>query len=296
MSTIVGYRLDAVHAFRVRTLRTLGYATRVTLSNGSERDPARATPYRVDVSVVPPGGPPGQVAIDAARLEPGGRTIVECEPFLGGHDAEVEVVFHLVPLSLEAGSRDGLVDLDRATLYYYLNAQDHYAEYYRPDGFAAGVLYQSGAINYDLFSKERSLIVQAPKVVVSDRVETYMSLAHGSGDPSYGESAQVSCSLVAPDGRKVSWHEELPAFTTTLQSMRRRAEALDGPLSPTLRFYSYYAVCENAALIPLTIVQDTVTGALSLEHSLPPIYYGDAVRGATRGRALGTLRRWIGPT
>ena len=43
--------VDAIHAFQVRTLRSLGFRTRVALANKSHLRPEFRTDYRVDVSV-----------------------------------------------------------------------------------------------------------------------------------------------------------------------------------------------------------------------------------------------------
>lgn len=275
--------MDAVHAFRVRTLRSLGYETRVVLSNASGARPDLATPYRVDVSLVPAGGPPIPMAAGVAELAPGERIVLECAPFVGDRVGEHELVFHLLPTRLLAGSRDGHVAIHRDELSFYTGVQDQFVEYHRPDGFCAGVLYQGNAFNYDKLGRERTTLIQAPKVWVSDDVDTLISLAHGSADPAYCADTEVRCALVAEDGRRTSWRERIGPFSLSLLSMRERAARLGGR-GP--RFCTFYAVSETAALLPLTIQRHDRTGTIGLEHALPPIYYSNAFRGALRGRAI----------
>lgn len=286
-SLVTGYRLDAVHAFRVRTLASLGYRTRVALGNASHTRQAYATPYRVDVSVC--DGPGGRriLAEGVARIAPRERVVLECEAFSIARDRDVEIVFHLVPESLLPGDDDGTVTLPRDQLYFYLTVQDHYVEHHRSDGFCAGVLYQSGAFNYPLFSKEASTLIQAPKCFVSDRIDTLVSLVNSSADPAWSTTADVHCALVAPSGALVTdWVETLPPFGLALVSLRARLRAAAVEIGTQLRFFCLHAVCSNATLLPITIQRDDHTGAIGLEHSLPPIYYAEAARGPLRSAAI----------
>ena len=47
---IENYKLKAVHVFQVRTLRSLGFETRVALTNKSHTKGELATQYRIDVT------------------------------------------------------------------------------------------------------------------------------------------------------------------------------------------------------------------------------------------------------
>src|SRR5216684_1958439 len=114
---LTDYRLDAVHTFQVRTLSSLGYRTRVVLSNASGKEPQ---------------------------------------------------------------ARDGLVDVMREEVYFLSAVQDHYVEYYRADGFSAGLLYQAALFNYGKLGPQGMTIIQAPKVYVSEEVDTFLSLMNCS--------------------------------------------------------------------------------------------------------------------
>jgi hypothetical protein len=56
-------------------------------------------------------------------------------------------------------------------------------------------------------------------------------------------------------------------------------------------FLHFWGLCETATLVPLTINRDLSTGCIGIEHSLPPIYYGAAVTGKLRARAVSGLAR-----
>jgi hypothetical protein len=287
MSDIAGYRLDAVHSFRVRTLRALGYRLRVALGNGSDRRADWQCDYRVDVSV---GSAPRRSFSSVAKVAPGERRLLDCSAFVEGLEDDVELVCHLVPESLAPRAKDGLVTLSREELYFYFNAQDHYAEYYRDDGFSAGVLYQSGAFNYDLFSKERSTLIQAPKCYVSSEIDTLLSVVNSSADPDYAVTARLRCVLVpAEGGSPIVFEEELAPFLPRLLSLRDALRRAGVSLDATPRFYCLYATSHDATLLPITIQRNDRTGAIGLEHSLPPLYYAETSRGPARMRAIEAL-------
>ncbi len=287
---ITGFRLDAVHTFQVRTLASLGYRTRVALSNASANEPGLETVYRVDVAVFGPTGKRERFFENIATLEPRRKVPLDCERFVEGYASDVEVIFHLIPLRLAARAKDGLVDISRAELFGLMSAQDHYVEYYRDDGFSSGVLYQSGAFNYSKFSKDATTIIQAPKGYVAKDVDTIMSVLNSSLDPAYDRTARLKCTLIDGD-RRTSWIEECPPFQPVSISMRSRASELGITLGVEPHFVCFMAVCETATLIPLTINRDLRTGCIGIEHSLPPTYYASSVTGPLRAKVISEVTR-----
>ncbi|MFN0253034.1 MAG: hypothetical protein ACKV2T_39540 [Kofleriaceae bacterium] len=285
---ITGFRLDAVHTFQVRTLASLGYRTRVALSNASGTDPTLTTSYRVDVSVFGPSRKRERFFENIAALEPRKKVPLDCERFVEGYTQDVEVIFHLIPLRLAATAKDGLVDITRSELFGLMSVQDHYVEYYRDDGFSSGVLYQSGAFNYAKFSKDATTIIQAPKGYVAKDVDTIMSVLNSSLDPAYDKTAAFKCTLIAGD-RRATWVESCPPFVPVSISMRDRAGELGISLGDEPRFVCFMGLCETATLIPLTINRDLKTGCIGIEHSLPPTYYASSVTGPLRSKVISQL-------
>jgi hypothetical protein len=279
---ITGFRLDAVHTFQVRTLRSLGYKTRVALSNASDGKPEFETAYRVDVSV---HGAELTTFFDVARIAPRKKLLIDCEQFVEGIERDVEIIFHLIPLRHTAV--DGLVSITREELFFLFTVQDHYVEYYRDDGFASGVLYQSGAFNYEKFSKEATSIIQAPKIYVGEDLDTIISVLNSCPIPGYTKAAQFKCSLQHGEQR-VSWVEELPPYAPVSISLRDRARSLV-TLGAEPTFLHFWGLCETATLVPLTINRDLRTGCIGIEHSLPPIYYATSVTGKLRARTVAGL-------
>jgi hypothetical protein len=284
---ITGYRLDAVHTFQVRTLQALGYHTRVALSNATDAKPELATAFRVDVTVH--DDTPRQYA-NVGRVEPGKKILVDCERFVATANRDVTIVFHLIPERLEASAVVGAVTISRQELAFLMTAQDHYVEYYRDDGFAAGVLYQCGAFNYEKFSKDGASIIQAPKVYVGAKLDTLISAINTSPVLGYSRVAKLRCSLEVGN-RRVTWTEELRPYVPATISMRERAAALGLPLDDTPQFACFWGLCETSTLVPLTINRDLETGCIGIEHSLPPTYYGAAMTGKLRARTVSELAR-----
>jgi len=182
---------------------------------------------------------------------------------------------------------DGLISISREELFYLFTVKDHYVEYYREDGFATGVLYQSGAFNYPKFSREATSFIQAPKGYVSSTVDTLMSLVNASPDLTYARTAEVRCALRSGDGTLAhAWTERLAPFEPGLISLRKKALEMGAPIGAAPSFFCFYAVCQGSTLVPLTINLDDGTGAIGLEHSLPPLYYSSAISGPMRARAI----------
>jgi hypothetical protein len=280
------YPLDAINVFQVRTLNALGFKTRVSLSNKSDTDPRKATAYQIDVTVYSPAGELTSSRSDVARLPPGGFVHFECEPFLDGESADSILFFHLIPLRLKETSADGRsVDIEMGELMYLLTAQDQHVEYYRDDGYSSGVLYISGAMNLRS-NPERTTMIQAPKVHIGPNLTTYVSLMNTSPEADYSTVADMQCCLTESSGKIVArWHEELGPFRSKLVDLKAQLPA------DSTGFYTFHGLCRNASLIPLTMNFDAARCTLAVEHSLPPTYYGSAVKGAVRAGVIKSLAR-----
>jgi hypothetical protein len=280
------YPLAAMHVFQVRTLRALGFETRVSLFNKSNTDPRKATAYDVDVSVYDESGRLATTRSGVAHIEPGGFVQLECAEFVRPEDGESIVYFHLIPLRLKAASADGRsATIDMGELMYLLTAQDQHVEYYREDGYASGVLYISGPMNLRA-NPDRTTMIQAPKVYVGRTLTTYLSLMNTSPERDYATVAEMKCRLSDERGRIVArWTEELGPFRSKLVDLRAKLGAASA------EFFTFHGLCQNASLIPLTMNFDATRGTLAVEHSLPPTYYGSAVKGPVRASVIEALSR-----
>lgn len=272
-----------MHVFQVRTLRSLGFETRVSLFNKSNTDPRKATAYSVDVSVYDESGRLARTESDVAHVEPGGFVQLECGRFSKPEDGEAILYFHLIPERLRVTSADGRASIDMGELMYLLTAQDQHVEYYRDDGYASGVLYISPAMNLRS-NPERTTLIQAPKVHIGRTLTTYLSLMNTSPERDYATVAEMKCCLSDQRGRIVArWTEELGPFRSKLVDLRTKTGSMG--------FFTFHGLCQNASLIPLMMNFDETRCTLAVEHSLPPTYYGSAVKGPVRTSVIAALSR-----
>lgn len=293
LSKIDDYAVKAIHVFQVRTLRSLGFETRVALSNKSDNKEGLRTDYQINLSVYSGDGKEIKEHQNIAYLAASNILEIDCEHWADEKIDQV-LIFHLVPVEyVQAGSiKLDEVSIERSKIWGLFTAQDHYVEYYKPDGFSSGVLYQSGAFNYKKFSMEETTIIQAPKIVVGDGVDTLVSLLHTSFERNYYRDAKLRCSLISPDGRVVSsWNEVIKPGTCRLISMRDQIGVKGIQIELKNKYLTLIAVCENAALLPLIFVVNDKQNTLAVEHSLPPLYYGQNITGRVRANVISQLSK-----
>jgi hypothetical protein len=274
----------AIHTYQVRTLRSLGYATRVALANKSHLRPELRTDYRVDLSIYANGAGRTRFVENLGTLVADGRLAIDCAPYEVA-DRDITLVFHLVPVRLTRAT----ADVDRDELMFLASVQDHYVEYYRPDGVAAGILYQTGPFNHPVFSPKSTTLIQAPKYYASTTLDSLLSVLNASSDPAYARTARLQCRLVGDHG-SLAWTEDIPAFEPRTISMREALTRNGVKIGDAPTFACFYGLCDNATVVPLTIVRNTTTGAIGLEHSLPPDYYSPPMRGPARATMMQRLR------
>jgi hypothetical protein len=293
-SIVEGFNLKALHVFQVRTLSSMGLNTRVTLSNKSHTKGSFATNYRVDLTVYSSDGKSSVHHEGVACLLIDSIAGLDCRQWQEGSGEDQVMVFHLIPIRLlPRVSPNGDVDVSRFEIWSLFTAQDQYVEYYTTDGFSSGVLYQSGAFNYRKFSLEQTTVIQAPKVFLSSTLNTILSVLHTSFEPNYTQCAILQCALLDESANVVArWTSSIKPFTGQSISLREKIPSNgDGSLSEYTRAYTLLAICQNAVLMPLMLTVDSVTGAFALEHSLPPTYYGQSVKGAVRAQMIADLAR-----
>lgn len=293
-SIVEGFMLKALHVFQVRTLQSMGFSTRVTLSNKSHNKGPLATDYRVDVTIYSPDGASSTHHEGIANLPTDAAVRIDCTQWQSNSGEDHVMIFHLMPTRLLPNvDTAGLVDIDRAEIWSLFTAQDHYVEYYRPDGFSSGVLYQSGAFNYRKFSREETTVIQAPKVFLTSTLDTVLSILHTSFEPDYQRDAVLRCCLLSASAQAVAqWEVSIKPFTARSISIKdalsEKGMAL--PKDGEIQTYTLLCLCDNAALLPLVLNIDASHETLAVEHSLPPMYYGNTVAGPVRAQMIAELR------
>jgi hypothetical protein len=276
-----GFLLSAVHTLPVRTFGSLGFSLRVGLTNDSQIQPRFATDYRIQAKVYSADGKEIAFHPDLGLIRPGEKKTVVVDA-LADERRDHLVMFSLLPLRLSASSADGIhCSIGRDELHHLVSCQGHQVEYFRPDGYATGVLLAFPAYNYTKFHRDTpAVIVQAPKIFVSRDVDSYVTLINPSPMADYNQTHTIACSLTTADGTVVkAWQESVPAFQSVALSMK---SALGGAFDERIRFFCFSGFCDTGLLLPLIFSYNARAATLAVEHTFAPFLYGSNLSGPAR--------------
>lgn len=265
------------------TLHTPGYGTKITLFNGIGPGEKFATDFSVSMSAFDMDGTYLGESPALLELSPGGISKVDTDQALrsipgvkGDRDGLRDVLglIHLTPTHL-LGQESCEVSVEEIMAHMLIT--DDFVEYYSYKGdVVTGVAYQTGPLNDARLSSTRSTTLQAPKVIVSDRVDTIFMLMNISTSFAYNQEVTLRFRIIDPSGETVAASSiTVPPFTFRLLSTRtvlREAGMLDA-------FYkaggvgTLYGLATNGSLVPLSMTRNDHTGAIAVDHTLPPMYY-----------------------
>jgi hypothetical protein len=203
-------------------LRELGYGTRVCVNNGVGPESPLATPMSVAMSVFDNEG--GRIGTTDPFVELAPGEIVKLDI-----DAELErvpgvpadggllAVLHVVPAKWEGLAT---VDVPAAEMMAHVRSSDDFIEYHqKPKGVVTGVAYQTGPLNDRRLSSTRTTVCQAPKVIVSEPVDTLFSLMNVSTRPDYADTVRMDYWILGADGERIARSfVEVPPFSFRLVS------------------------------------------------------------------------------
>lgn len=292
-SIIQDYKLKAIHVFQVRTLKTLGFETRIALTNKSHNKGLYVTQYRIDVTSYSNDGKNNVYYENIAFLPIDSVVRLNCKEWEFNDGGDHVLIFHLIPIRfIESVRKDGNIDISRSELWSLFTAQDHHVEYYLSDGYSSGVLYQSGAFNYKKFSKEETTIIQAPKIYINANLDTLLSVVYTTFETHTKNEAMLECTLFDENGTEINqWTINIMPQTSKLISMKKilMENTEINVNNVELKKYTLIALCKNAALLPLILNYDSTESTIAVEHSLPPMYYGTSVTGNIRRKIINDL-------
>lgn len=269
-------------------LRDLGYGTRVTLNNGIPAEHQFASEMDVSMSVFDVAGSRLTTIADIKHLQPGEMVKLSIDDILTADPAvpatgNLLCILHVVP-SRWAG--EPLVELSTREMMAHVGASDDFIEYHqKPKGVITGVAYQTGPMNDARFSSTRTTMVQAPKVIVSDSVDTMFALLNISTGLDYDAPVTIDYWILSAAGEKIARSSQtVPAFSFRLVSMRgalERADKLEefAEAGGIGMFLGYAA---NGSLVPLSLTFHRHSGAIACDHTLPPTYYVSTWGGEAR--------------
>lgn len=284
-------RRDQIHNFFVGTARRLGLQTRVTLNNRTELDCVIDVTVRSESGAVIARAPqfaelPNDDALMFDLGELGGKlNIVQRE-----YDSEELIfIFGIVPKLLLKYPEP--YEIERKVLSFWLHTQDQYIEYYRAGThFASGVNYAIAPLNDATFQPRSSNIVQAPKAIVSQDVNTYFQLIFFSSDPSPRPQARVHCILRSPSGQALLQWEEQAAMHSMLwidiKEKLHRAGIDWSEVAGQDRVLYFQMYCADAGFASLALNVNEKTGTFAYEHTLASNYYFPQLKGARKGEII----------
>ena len=238
------------------TLPELGYQTHVaTMNNGPERTEVRLTARERG------GGAITTQGLRLGMLAPGERLIVRDVDARVGDGRPLLCVLSQAPVSwLE----EGLRERPTAVISGWMGMCDDWVEYRRTDGVGGGVLYTGFFFNDPRTARHHSTVGQSPKVWVGPHHETGLILMNVSTWSWHAAPARVSIQVQHVTGvRRLI--EEVPPWTARVVTV------------PSGQGYAMLlAVSPEVTVVPLGFIRDTLSGALAIDHTMPPGAYHDA--------------------
>lgn len=269
----------------------------MTLYNGLLPGEEFATPVTVSLSAFDRDGAHLGESPPILHLAPGELARVDVDAVLAsmtdsarGELRDVMGVLHLIPDRLLG--RDTCL-VSREEIMAHTFATDDFVEFYSYDGnVVTGVAYQTGPINDVRFSTTRTTTIQAPKVIVNDRVDTIFLLMNLSTSFGYADEVLLRYQVKGSDGSTaVSSSIAVPPFSFRLLSVRdalRDAGTYDDFVAAG-GFGTLFGLATNGSLVPLSMTRNDASGAIAVDHTLPPVYYVNKWGGELRKRGNARL-------
>jgi hypothetical protein len=263
-------------------LRGLNYETRVSLNNGVGPESELATTMSVSVSGFGPDGERLGTTGEIARLEPGEIVKLDMDAVFADHlgvsrerAEHLLGIAHVVPVDMLGREA---VDVPIEVLMAHTRVSDDFVEFRQNDGpVITGVAYQTGPLNDRRMSSTRTTLCQAPKVIVSEPVDTLMCLLNVSTSADYGDPVTMQYWILGPDGSRVARSEvTVPAFSFRLVSctdVLEQAGVLDAFRAAHGGLGMFLGLSTDGTLVPLSLTRNRASGAIACDHTLPPVFY-----------------------
>jgi hypothetical protein len=266
-------------------LGRLGYGTRPTINNGVAAGAPTATDLKLSLSLFDEDGRHLGTSPALGRLAPEEIVKLDLDELLTRPEvrATIEVpaealdplaVVHLVPADLVGETSATIPTRD---MMAHVFASDDFVEFHqKPRGVITGVAYQTGQKNDPRLGSTQTTVVQAPKVIVSDAVDTLFALMNVSTSFGYDREVSLDFWILGPGGERIARSSiAVPPFAHRLLSVTEvleEAGALDrfralGGMGMLLGY------AKDGTLVPLSLTRQRASGAIACDHTLPPVFY-----------------------
>lgn len=287
-------------------LRDLGYGVRPTINNGVGPGNPMATDMVISFSLFDTDGTRLGTTGPIAELAPGEIMKLDLDELLQrdgvagtiqeGSGGDQLGVLHVVP---RAHADEERATVSAREMFAHVLASDDFIEYYQRDGdVITGVAYQTGPKNDGRLGSTQTTVVQAPKVIVSEPVDTLFSLMNISTHFDYDRPVSLDFWILRPDGSRVTRSSiEVPPWSFRLLSTTRVLEEAgvleefreQGGMGMLLGY------AKEGTLVPISLTRNKVSGAIACDHTLPPVFYVTTWGGEARMKANARLEEEFFP-
>jgi hypothetical protein len=287
-------------------LRRLEYGVRPTINNGVGPGSPLATDMAISFSLFDEDGTRLGTTGTIAELAPGEIEKFDLDELLDRPDVREAIkpgsggnqlgVLHVVPRDL-AGKTSAEVSTKEMMAHVF--ASDDFIEFYQRDGdVITGVAYQTGPKNDGRLGSTQTTVVQAPKVIVSEPVDTLFALMNISTSFDYDRPVSLDFWILRPDGTRVTrssievppWSYRLLSTTAVLEEAGTLEEFREQGGMGMLLGYA-----KKGTLVPISLTRNKVSGAIACDHTLPPVFYVTTWGGEARMKANARLEEEFFP-
>ena len=206
-------------------------------------------------------------------------------------------MLHVVPVKWADACT---VDVPAGEMMAHVRSSDDFIEYHqRPKGVVTGVAYQTGPLNDPRLSSTRTTVCQAPKVIVTEPVDTLLSLMNLSTRADYSDTVRMDYWILGPGGERIVRSKiEVPPFSFRLVSATETLERAG--MLESYREHGgvgmFLGLSQNGTVVPISLTRNRRTGAIACDHTLPPVFYLSTWGGDARKRANARLAQSSSPT
>lgn len=275
MQDLLGFPSEMIKTCWFATLREIGYFTELSITNPLPCQGIPAQSLNLQLRIFKDASPIGENAIQLGTLAPGARINIDIEQILNNLSIQGDVVGVLNQIPSDRHS-DVLTQISVSELRNWTSISDEFVGYrHQKSGIKSGVHYQSGPMNDGRIASSNSIIMQSPKIVISDRVDTCLLVFAPSSDLTIEKQIPIHIAVLDQRGNLVTrTTSEIGLRERRLFSIKEIL-ARGNKLEPFLQqggFGMMVGLAENGNIVPLSITIDS-SGGMAIDHTLPPPYY-----------------------
>ena len=285
------YPTEMIKTFWFSTLREIGYATELSVHNPLPISGVDSQSMKLSLRLFDPKNSFIPESIPLGMLGQECRINIDIDEILDDLSIKEDVVgvLHMTPSEFDKSDQ---VPIAISTLQKWSSISDEFVGYrHLVSGVKSGVHYQSGHMNDFRISSSKTIIMQSPKIIISERIDTQLLLFTPSSDFENYDSVSIQLAILNVVGEVVARTSlTLGMRQRTLISVKRLLSDAD-QLEDFISNGGYgmmVGLAQNGNVVPLSLAIDTL-GGLAIDHTLPPPYYIPWWGGSPRKQATQNL-------